>query len=39
MLITKINADKLFGYLKTGAVIPAATLGNVRWWPVPNANR
>ena len=34
MLVTKINATKLFAYLKTGAVIPAATLGNVRWYPI-----
>ena len=34
MLVTKINAKKLFEYLKTGAVIPAATLGNVRWYPI-----
>lgn len=38
MLITKINAEKLFSYLKTGAVIPAATLGNVRWWPIQKTN-
>ena len=34
MLVTKSNATKLFAYLKTGAVIPAATLGNVRWYPI-----
>ena len=34
MLVTKIDAKKLFEYIKTGAVIPAATLGNVRWWPI-----